>query len=126
VEIFGSWAPLILLFKKNRKSYLRVSKKYEKIPDVDHDLSHKHALYQFQILCIFCLHKNNKCVDLSMYNFKSSKLLGFCHFSVANNKKNFTLKICILVVTLMTMSAIYFYIFLKTCKYNFFIFFKTI
>jgi hypothetical protein len=35
----------------------------------------------------FLLHKNNKCVDLSMYIFKCSNLIGFYHFCVAHNTK---------------------------------------
>jgi hypothetical protein len=38
---------------KKLKLYLRVSKNMKKNPDVDNDLSHKHAKYQFQILCSF-------------------------------------------------------------------------
>jgi hypothetical protein len=33
-----------------------------------------------------------------MYIFKSSNLIEFCYFCVANNTKSFTLKVCMLVV----------------------------
>jgi hypothetical protein len=47
-------------------------------------------IYQAYVLFI---HKNDKCVDLSMYIFKSSNLTEFSHFCAAHNKENFTLKI---------------------------------
>jgi hypothetical protein len=50
----GGWAPGSLLFFKIQKSYLQVQKKYEKILDVDNDVSYNynHAKNQFEILYI--------------------------------------------------------------------------
>jgi hypothetical protein len=42
---------------------------------------------------VFFIHKNDKCVDLSIYIFKSSNLTEFSHFCAAHNKENSTLKI---------------------------------
>jgi hypothetical protein len=101
------------------------------IPDVDNDLSHKHAKYQFQLfynffemgaknpnLCINCFvvlaTQNDKCVDLSMQIF--------CHFCVANNIKNFKLKIFMLVGYVIYVKTSLSY-FLKLVKSIFVIFF---
>jgi hypothetical protein len=58
VEIFfGSWAwasPVISLFKFFFENHIYEFQKYiKKNPEVDNNLSHKCAKYQFQILCSF-------------------------------------------------------------------------
>jgi hypothetical protein len=42
---------------------------------------------------VILLHKNGKCVALSMYIFKSLMSTKFYYFCVAHNAKNFSLKI---------------------------------
>jgi hypothetical protein len=58
-------------------------------------------------------------MDLSMYIFKSSNLIGFCYFCVANNTKNFTLKIGMLVGYNIDYVQNLLSYFSETCKYNF-------
>jgi hypothetical protein len=53
---------------------------------------HKRAKYQFQIPCIFGYTKNDKCVDLSMYIFKSPNLIEFFHFCASPQYKESHIK----------------------------------
>ena len=50
----------------------------KKITAIENGVSHKHEKYQFQIFCIFELHKNNKSVkfeDLKICILRSTLLL---------------------------------------------------
>jgi hypothetical protein len=58
-------------------------------------------------------------MDLSMYIFKSLNLIRFCHFCVANNTKNFTLKIGMLVGYNIDYVQNLLSYFFETCKYDF-------
>ena len=49
VEISCSWAPVILVFLKIQKYYLRVLKKCEKIKDVANGVFHKPAKNQLSM-----------------------------------------------------------------------------
>jgi hypothetical protein len=53
VEIFGSWTVVLSLLKKMKIIFKSFKKNMKKNTDVDKDLSHKRAKYQFQILCNF-------------------------------------------------------------------------
>jgi hypothetical protein len=63
-------------------------------------------------LLYFWLHKNDKCLDLSMYIFKSSNLIGFFHFCVAHNTK-------MLIGYIIDYVRNFFSFFFDTCKYDF-------
>jgi hypothetical protein len=54
----------------------------------------------FKVLCTFVCIKI-KHVDLSIYIFEPSNLIGFYHFCVVKNIKNFTLKLAYFYVTLL-------------------------
>jgi hypothetical protein len=70
VEIFGSSARVILMFKKVEHIY--EFQKMEK--NIANDLSHETC----KILILYCLlHKNGKHVDMSMYILQSPKSYQF-------------------------------------------------
>jgi hypothetical protein len=50
VDILCSRAPVLLLFKNIQNHIFGVFKKLKKNPDAAHELSHRRAKYQFQIL----------------------------------------------------------------------------
>jgi hypothetical protein len=81
VEIFGSWAPVISLFKKFKNHIYRFQKNMKIISNVDNDLSHKRAKYKFQILCILATQKRQVRGSGYVY-FQISNLIGFFHFYV--------------------------------------------
>jgi hypothetical protein len=97
VEIFGSWTLVISLFKKKWKSHSTSLKKKENISRCSQWFISQTCKISISNTLYIWLRKNYKYVDLSKYTFKSPNLIGFSHFCVAHNIKNFAQKICMLV-----------------------------